>query len=108
MPYPEKFYYNQKQSEPLYGSSEPGTLDVNRMLHGLPPFKKPILASQRQPKTLVLADWTAANWSTEKIEKVIQAVTTGIEDGFSIYVYSNSEKKLILLNKENVEDRERN
>ena len=43
MPYPEKFYYNQKQSEPLYGSSEPGTLDVNRMLHGLPPFKKPVM-----------------------------------------------------------------
>lgn len=86
MSYPSHFYYTDKSSESQYSFTPQGSLDVGRLINGRPYWRKPSAGNQ-QPKSLILADWTAANWSQEKTRAVITKISELMADDFPLYYW---------------------
>ena len=84
---PKKYYYYEKQSAPVYGNTPSRRFSVERCIAGKPYWLQPKDKSVTKQKTLVLADWTAANWTPEKIEAVQSRMTELIKAGFTIYAW---------------------
>jgi len=61
--YPNHFYFSQKTLEVRYSHIPSGEISVDRLIKNQPYWKLPITTSPKKPKTLILADWTMANWS---------------------------------------------
>ena len=89
MPYPDEFYYTQVRSGFDYRDSSPGTMDVARFINGRPCWKYNSPGHEQKPKKIILADWTAPNWSEETIKKVQNELSKMIDMGFSCYIWKN-------------------
>ena len=85
MPYPQELYYTETSSEADYSYTSQGVLEVPRLINGKPYWKKD-LSSVTKTKSLILADWTALEWSEEKIEAVIAKISKMMSDGFVFYI----------------------
>jgi hypothetical protein len=91
MIFPIEFYVNEAQSRVEYTRTFTGNLDVNRVISGEPCWVMPLLPLVQKPKKLVLADWTAAYWSRDKITAVRGALNTLLERGFSLYIWQSGQ-----------------
>jgi len=87
--YPDVFYYKVKNTDPVYSHNPPGKINVERLIAGQPYWEK-IGGEEEKPKSLILADWTAGNWSGEKIEEVKFAIRQLLKDGFSLYLWQEN------------------
>lgn len=98
----EQFYYQDQQSEKLYTNKPPGTLDVGRFIKGQPCWANPGVALERKKKTLIIADWTAEQWSREEMFGALSHARILIHTGFTLYIYSNGVLKPLTL--DNISD----
>lgn len=86
---PEFIYCLQEDTS--YTISPPGQLDVPRLINGQPAWE--ISSQVKKPKTLVLADWTAKNWTYTETEKIISMLRPLMEEGFSLYIWQKNKIK---------------
>lgn len=93
---PKFLYFLQEDLD--YVSSYTGNPDINKMLTSSAYWKKTVL--KEKPKTLILSDWTARNWSYGKTEKVKDLMGQLLEEGFTIYIWQ--EGKLVPLTAESL------
>lgn len=89
MGYKQTFYFIDKQEGVIYSRKPQGTLDVNRLIHNQAPWKITNLASSLQQKTLILADWTAAEWPPDKLKAVQKNIRELMNQGFSVYMWQD-------------------
>lgn len=101
MLYPNDFYFTEKSSESLYGVTPPGQLNVSRLVTGLSPWKKPALQEVQQPKTLIITDWTAENWTIRHRNKMIGILRELLANGFVIHLWQNGD--LVQLSQDNLD-----
>lgn len=95
----KQYYYLEEQDSTSYGLNPPGQLDVERLLNGQPCWLQPAQQNLHMPKVLILADWTAARWSHQKIEVVNHLLYQFLQRGFSVLVWTDEELiKIDLLN----------
>lgn len=85
MTIPALFYKHKTTSTVNHTYTPTGVLDVNHIIHNKKPWVLPTM-NTLEPKKLVLADWTALNWSTEKKALVQASLTQLIDQGFSLFV----------------------
>ncbi|RUR18028.1 hypothetical protein ELY21_09825, partial [Legionella sp. km535] len=85
MSIPVEFYYTLSQTKPAYSHTPTDVLDVNKLIQSKAPWIVPS-SFVRQPKKLILSDWTAEHWSYHKITVVQEALLQLMEQGFSIYI----------------------
>ena len=88
--YPE-LYFLDKHEASQYSQKPPGHLKVDRLIRDQASWKKSGLSSARKQKSLILADWTAAQWSTEKIEDVKKLLSKLLDDGFPIFLWHDDQ-----------------
>lgn len=112
MRFNDAFYYIEKQDGKIYGSTPPGQISIDRILHSKPDYwEKPSLEKLQKPKSLVLADWTAKNWFSDKTDAVIARMEQLIDEGFTIYIWQDgvieplTKEKLPQLHRENVREK---
>jgi len=98
--YPEFFYFFESDSQSHYRSNPPGNLNFPRMLNCLPCWETNLSNMIPKQKTLVLADWTFANATFEKIEETCSLIEKWIADGFTVYAWQCDQP--ILLTKESI------
>ncbi|MFC3909699.1 hypothetical protein ACFORL_11525 [Legionella dresdenensis] len=101
MPNLNDLYLREKTSEQKYSATPQGSIDINRLLRGLPYWRNNTLEVNLKPKTLVLADWRAANWAEEKREKIKSLIRALLEKQFPIYIWQDS--RLLQLSTDNIE-----
>lgn len=89
MPNPGFLFYTDKNEASQYSHTPPGHLKVPRMLQNKSPWKKYGLSSEQKPRSLILADWTANQWSENKKNLVLEQIIKLLDDGFSIYLWQN-------------------
>ena len=89
--HPTHFYYFRKTVESKYGYTPTRDLDINRLIRNKAYWKQTRPATLQENKTLILADWTANNWSSKKRELVTQKLFELINDGFSIYIWQSGQ-----------------
>ncbi|MGQ3887741.1 AAA family ATPase [Legionella sp. CNM-1927-20] len=92
------FYFSETLIKEVYQDSPTGNIEVNELIKQKPYWISP--TEQKRPKKLILADWSARNWSEEKIMTVIEKLTHLIDNGFSIEIWQNG--KLVTLTKDNI------
>ena len=85
------FYYFRKSIQPKYSYTPTGDLDINQLLRNKPYWRQSVPATVKENKTLILADWTAENWSAEKRTQVISKLVELINEGFSIYAWQSGQ-----------------
>lgn len=85
MPKPNAFYYTPAQGRLQFTQTPTGILDVNQLIIGKAPWVAPNPCEIKKKK-IILADWTAGNWSANKIIAVQTALMKLIAEGFSLYV----------------------
>ena len=68
----------------------PGSLHVGQLAKRRPHWKVPCALSE-QPKSLILADWTASAWSEKKIKAVITKMEQLLADGFTLYLWQGDQ-----------------
>ena len=90
MNYPKHFYFYEKKESELYNNTI-GDIVPGRFVAGLPYRRRNALVSEMQPKSLIIADWTAFNWSDEKIDRVKKVVKQFIDDGFPVYLWQTDQ-----------------
>ncbi len=95
--YPNHFYFSQKTLEVRYSHIPSGEISVDRLIKNQPYWKLPITTSPKKPKTLILADWTMANWSIKKQQEVISHLISLIEAGFPVYLWQDGQIELITI-----------
>ena len=101
--YPAEFYYTEKSSAAEYSYVAQGTLDVSRLINGKAFWKKD-LAHINKPKAILLADWTAKEWSDKKVRSVSAKIRKMMGEGFVFYIQNGEqveplmEKDLFKLN----------
>lgn len=95
MPYDMQhiLYCEVKQSLLSHTREPTGRLDVSRLAANHRDYWVREASSGLRPKTLVLADWTAFNWSEEKINQTIFVFNDLLGKGFSIYIWLSSTLK---------------
>jgi len=86
---PSQFYYSETQSSVTYSRTPTGSLNIKELLAGRPCWVAPALSREKKQKKLILADWTASNWSVEKRNNTLKALGDLIDQGFSIYIWNN-------------------
>lgn len=92
MSYPSEFYYRQTKSAVHYWEIPIGDPDFNRLIQGKSSYwRNPSASRDKKPKKLVLADWTAYNWSWDKIDTVKNAIARMIDEGFIFYVWQDGQ-----------------
>ena len=94
MTLPARFYYTKTSSEPPCSRTPQGTLVVEKLINGRPCWKK-LSAGSEEPKSLILADWTAGNWSEDKIKAVISKMSELIDKGFTVYIWQGDRAELL-------------
>jgi hypothetical protein len=82
-----KFYYSETQSSIQYTRTPTGALALNELIAGKACWMPATLPRVHKKKTLILADWTARNWTPEKREAVIQALGELMDQGFSVGIW---------------------
>ena len=109
MPKPNAFYYTPAQGQLQFTHTPTGVLDVNQLIIGKAPWIVPNPCKKKQKK-IILADWTAANWSPNKIPAVQAALGELIDEGFLLYMEQTGEinplLKIDLVNLKNKSFRE--
>jgi len=112
MRFNDAFYYTEKQEGKIYGSAAPGKISIDRLLQSKPDYwEKPSLEKLQKPKSLILADWTAKNWFSDKIDAVIARMEQLIEEGFTIYIWQDgvieplTKEKLSSLHREDIREK---
>lgn len=97
MLYPNIFYYLAKDASENYRRQPPGLPKIERLIQDKPYWQKPNPKSELKQKALILADWTADKWPSEKTDRVKDRLGQLIEDGFKIYFWQDGEIKFITL-----------
>ena len=92
MEYPKELYYTEKSSDAEYSPVPPGSIEVERFINGKPFWRKD-LAPTDKPKAMVLADWTALDWSEDKINAVIARISDMMDQGFVFYIQDGEKVK---------------
>lgn len=95
------WYYAEKTSNIVYSYSPQGTLDVNRLLKNKSYWKKNTSPGIRKKKSLILSDWTAGNWSEEKLQHVIAFIKSLLAEKFPVYIWQGSH--LLEITKDNLD-----
>lgn len=90
--YTEKFIRGQ-----VYRRNPPGRLDLRRLTQGLPCWQSWSVLRQKQPKTLILADWRAVTWTQVQLDDIKDMLKARLQEGFIIYWWqANQLMKLTL------------
>ena len=84
---PSQFYYSASQSSVCHSRTPTGNLAIKELIAGQPCWVLPTLPRIDKQKKLILADWTASNWSHKKINDVKTRLGELIEQGFDIYIW---------------------
>lgn len=85
---PEEFYYSQDSSRVRYSNKPSGQIEINRIIKGQTDcFISGAGSRARNPKKMLLADWTAASWNADKIAEVQRQLSALIAQGFSVYLW---------------------
>ena len=95
MRYTHQFYYKQTQSTIHYTRTPTGSLAINALVEGKPCWVAPTSPSVEEPKSLILADWTASDWSLEKTLSVQYKLTELMNEGWAIYLWQNGSVNLM-------------
>ena len=69
MKYPSELHYFESQSKEVFSRTPNGMLHIDKLIEGKPCWLSPALPRIEKPKSLVLADWTAAYWSPKKYSR---------------------------------------
>ncbi len=88
---PDHFYYVNKRETTSYTHKPQGTLDVSRLIKNKKPWKKASLGREQENKALIIADWTASGWSSDKTQAVKKILEQLIDEGVSIYIWQGNE-----------------
>ena len=91
MVYSPFFYYQEAQTNVSYTSTPTGSVEVSRLVEGRPAWVLPTLPREIKQRNLVLADWSALNWSEEKRGRVQEELTKLINEGFSLFVWKSGQ-----------------
>ena len=97
-------FYTDKNEASQYSYTPPGHLKVVRMLQGKAPWKKYSLSSEQKQKTLILADWTASQWTGIKNVAVIDLLETLLDEGFTMYLWQEGRLELLSVEQTGVGD----
>ncbi|STX50876.1 AAA domain (dynein-related subfamily) [Legionella busanensis] len=81
------FYLLQTVSKRVYQETPTGNIEVNELIKQKPYWIPASLPKKQQPKKIILADWSARNWSEDKISAVIEELTKLIDAGFSVSIW---------------------
>lgn len=92
-------FYSDKNEASQYSHTPPGHLKVVRMLQGKTPWKKYSLSSEQKQKTLILADWTASQWTKRKKSEAFALLNDLLAEGFSIYLWQEGRLDSLSLEK---------
>ncbi|KTD52732.1 hypothetical protein [Legionella quateirensis] len=90
MSIPGDFYYVLSQTKPDYTYTPTDLLDINKLIQSKAPWILPTSLIQK-PKKLILNDWTAENWSHDKIKAVQQALFQLLKKGFILYIQQHEQ-----------------
>ena len=89
MPYPNDFYYTEKQSGVSHQDSPSGNFDVSQFIrHGKHYWIGPTPIPKRKQKKLILADWTAKHWERHS-DFSRNIISNLMADGFSLYIWQD-------------------
>jgi len=89
MKYADEFYFSEEQESDGFGRNPPGRLSVPRLIKNQPCWRQTIQQNAQTPKALILDDWTANTWSWHKYDAVNRQIKTLINDGFTLYAWSD-------------------
>ncbi|KTC66272.1 AAA domain (dynein-related subfamily) (plasmid) [Legionella adelaidensis] len=85
--FPLFFYYLQSNSSKRFSKRPNGKLNVARLIKNLPYWEDMHATREYRPKTLILADWSARNWTREERMRVEALLKFLLEHGFRIYIW---------------------
>ncbi|MFA5960952.1 MAG: hypothetical protein WC785_10610, partial [Tatlockia sp.] len=88
------FYVSEKKADCIYTRKPQGRLNGNRLVQNLPAWQIEGVKSIAKPKTLILADWTAWDWSFEKMAAIFNVLGRLMDEGFTLYVKNGSLQRL--------------
>ncbi|MFA5960658.1 MAG: hypothetical protein WC785_09070, partial [Tatlockia sp.] len=88
---PSNFYYAAKKNGSQYSNDAIGALSVERLVQGKPCFKTSAPTIVWKKKTIVLADWTASQWSDEKIRNAGFWLNQIKSMGHPVYIWQQGE-----------------
>lgn len=88
---PVHFYYKRKSIQPRYSYTPSGDLDINQLLRHRPYWRQSIASTVEEKKILILTDWSAQNWSEEKLLLVKDHLVEMLDAGFSIYAWQSGQ-----------------
>lgn len=89
MPLDPIFYYQQKNTTASYNYDAEGIPVVERLIKKQAWWKKSDFGFDNNPRALILADWTAFNWSEEKNQLIILKLTDLLQQGFPLYLWQD-------------------
>ena len=88
---PPEFYQLEAQSKDHCTETPSGAVNVDEIIRDQPYWIASALAREPKLKKLILSDWTAPNWSEEKIQAVQKVLKKLLNEGFSLYWYQSNE-----------------
>ncbi len=91
MPYHESFYYLSETDATGFSKNPPGTLYYDRLILDKPCWKKTTQAYDLYPKTIIIADSSAPNWSFEQKDTVNSCIQELLQVGFHLYAWTEGE-----------------
>jgi hypothetical protein len=94
---PANFFGSTPSLRPTYVNEDTGDFNPERFFAGKAPWKKSTPSKSPFCKPLVITDWTAPFWLTEKINAVIALIHQLQERGFDVYLWDAIEKKVNLI-----------
>jgi hypothetical protein len=78
-----------------------GDLDLNQLLRNKPYWRQSLSSTIKENTTIILADWSAASWSSEQQQRIIQQFFGLMSAGVIIYAWQAGQ--LEELNKKNLD-----
>ena len=97
MPYPVNFYYITTQSGRRHQRRASGKPDIARLVRGHADYWiSPSLPKEKKKKKLILADWSASNWSRDKIHAIRTALARLIDHDFKVYLWQTGQLKALM------------
>ncbi len=83
--------YTEKSTAPCYTSSQTGQINFSRLVHGYSDYwESPSSTIVHKKKTLILADWSAADWSDEEEQAFFLLFSYLLQQEFVVYVWQKN------------------
>lgn len=93
MPKIPNYFYYTSAGKPIYRYNPPGKLEIIRFINSQPYWRTPYFEKTITPKKIILADWHMGYYDQEKREAINTVLKNLIQEGFSIYIWSNEKVK---------------